>query len=106
MLSIGFRVIGSGVVASFLIDLIVVFKEDSVEGSRGRGPKTLVVLLLDLTVIYSKLVVSNLRLLLVGSSSKADYKAVVGSSIRVVEETITSFYPKGLLLYRGKSSLA
>ena len=78
MLSIGFRVIGSSVVDSLLIDL---------------------------AAAYSKLVVSNLRLLLVGSSSKVDYKAIVASSFKVVEETITSSYSKGLLLYYKKSSL-
>ncbi len=105
MLSISFRVIGSSIVASLLIDLIVVLKEDSIEGSRGRGPKTLVVLSLDLVISCLKSTVSNLRLLLVGLSLETDYKAIVGSSIKVVEETITSFYSKGLLLYYKKSSL-
>jgi hypothetical protein len=100
VLSISFRVTGSSIVASLLIDLIVVLKEDSVEGSRGRGPKTLVVLLLGLVINCLKLIVSNLRLLLVGPSLET-----VGSSIKVVEETIISFYSKGLLLYYRKSSL-
>ena len=79
-------------------------KEDSIEGSRGRGP--LVVLSLDLVTICSKLTVSNLRPLLAGLSLETDYKAIVGSSIKVAEETITSSYSKGLLLYYKKSSLA
>jgi hypothetical protein len=84
----------------------VTFKEDNIEGSRGRGPKTLVIIVLALSISCLKLVVSNLRLLLVGSSLETDCKAVVGSSIRVVvEETITSSYSKGLLLYYRKSSL-
>jgi len=50
--------------------------------------------------------VSNLRLLLVGSPLGIDYKAIVGSFIKVVEEeTIISSYSKGLLLYYKKSSL-
>ena len=100
------RVIGSSIVASLLIDLIVVFKEDSIEGSRGRGAKALIIVLLNLFINYLKLVVFNLRLLLVGSPLGTDYKAIVGSFIRVVvEETIISSYSKGLLLYYKKSSL-
>ena len=79
-------------------------KEDSIEGSRGRGP--LVVLLLDLVTICSNLTVSNLRPLLAGLSLETDYKAIAGSSIKVAEETTTSSYSKGLLLYYRKSSLA
>jgi len=61
---------------------------------------------LALSISCLKLVVSNLRLLLVGSPLETDYKAIVGSSIRVVvEETIISSYSKGLLLYYKKSSL-
>ena len=82
---------------------MVALKEDSVEGSRGRGP--LVVLSLDLATICSKLTMSNLRLLLAGLSLETDYKAIVGSFIKVVEETTTSSYSKGLLLYYKKSSL-
>ena len=48
---------------------------------------------------------SNLRLLLVGSPLGTDYKAIVGSFIKVVKETIISSYSKGLLLYYKKSSL-
>ena len=80
------RVTGSSVVASLLTDLTVVLEEDSTEGLKST--------------------VSNLRLSLAGSSLETDYKAVVGSSIKVVEETITSFYSKGLLSYYRKSSLA
>ncbi len=63
-------------------------------------------MLLNLFINCLKSVVSNLRLLLVGSPLRTDYKAIVGSFIRVVvEETIISFYSKGLLLYYKKSSL-
>ena len=100
------RVIGFSIVASLLIDLIVVFKEDSIEGSRGRGAEALAIVSLNLFINRLKSVVSNLRLLLAGSPLGTDYKAIVVSFIRVVvEETTISFYSKGLLLYRKKSSL-
>ncbi len=100
------RVIGSSIVASLLIDLIVVFKEDSIEGSRGRGAEALVIVLLNLFINCLKLVVFNLRLLLVGSLLGIDYKAIVGSFIRVVvKETIISSYFKSLSLYYKKTSL-
>ncbi len=63
-------------------------------------------MLLDLFINCLKLVVFNLRLLLVGSPLGTDYKAIVGSFIRVVvEETIISSYSKGLSLYYKKTSL-
>jgi hypothetical protein len=78
----------------------VTFEEDNVEGSSRRGPKALVVLLSILVRNRLKSVVPNLRLLLVGSPLET-----VGSSLNIVEETITSSYSKGLLLYYRKSSL-
>ena len=93
MPSISSRVTDSSIVAFLLIDLIVVLKEDSIESSKRKGPKALVVLLLDLVINRLKLVVSNLTLLL------------IGSSLEIVEKTITSFYSKGLLSYYRKSSL-
>ena len=94
------RVTGSSVVASLLTDLTAALEEDGVEDSKGRGPKASVVSWLDSAINRSKSTVSNSRPLLVGSSLET-----AGSSIKVVEETITLFYSKGLLSYYRKSFL-